>query len=161
MERKPLTKKRAYPFLILLIATIIIGVIGFGILGGPSDIAVAEVRPGPEGSSSFYLEDGEYEVWHYENSPGATVKIKGPGNVTYFTSSMRSGTSTNIGASEGYRRIGTFEADEGNYQVYSNVGPLLYITEPTIILLMTLMFIIFLIATVGYGMYIIPPDKTR
>ncbi len=157
--RRPMTKGRLLLFSILLVATIIMGVMVLYLLGSPGDIAVADVMPDPEGSESFFLKEGKFEVWHLASSPPAQVEIWGPGNHRYFRGYAESGSDSVFWGSDEYRMIGTFEADEGKYRARSQEGDNVLITDTTTVWLITLVFGVLLFATIVYYIYITPPKK--
>jgi hypothetical protein len=160
-SRRPLTKKRMALVSILLVATLIMGAMTLYILGNPEVVAVADVMPDPEGSESFFLEEGKYQVWHLVGSPASRVEVWGPGNHRYFRGYVDSGSDSGIWRSDEYRMIGTFDGDQGKYQVFSEEGDNVLIVDTTIVMLPTLLFGTLLAITIVYGIYIIPPKKVR
>jgi hypothetical protein len=157
--RRPLTKGRLTLFAILLVATLITGVMTIFILGNPEVIAVADVMPNPERSDSFFLEEGEHEVWHLVGSPALKVEIWGPGNHQYFRAYADSGSDGGFWGGE-YRKIGTFDAEAGKYHAISEEGDNVLVIDHSLVLLTILLFGILLAITIVYGIYIIPPKKT-
>jgi hypothetical protein len=157
--RRPLTRGRLILLSIMLVATFIMGAMTLFILGSPEVMAVADVMPDPEGSESFFLEEGNHEVWHLATSPAERVEVWGPGNHRYFRGYAESGSEGGIWGSDEYRKIGTFKAELGKYQVFSEEGDNVLIVDTTPVSLMILLFGILLAITLVYGIYIIPPKK--
>jgi hypothetical protein len=145
---------RVAVLMLLIVTTIIVFAVFLIRSGDPADIAVAEVWSDPDGSPSFWLEEGEYEVWHEEALINGSLEIMGPGNKEYFSGDTGSG-ATSINQSDTiYERIGTFEADEGNYTVYSSYDTHIFITEPTVSDEVFIIVVILSVITPLYGLYI-------
>jgi hypothetical protein len=160
-SRRRLTKRRLILFSILLVATIVTGAMAIFLIGSPEATSVAEVRALPEGSEAFWLEEGDFEVWHRVDSQDARVQVWGPGNHMYFSGDTRSASDGGLLRSDEYRLVGTFDGDAGKYRVYSEVeeDAVVIITDPTIVYLMTLLFGVLLFATFVYYLYIGPPKS--
>ena len=140
--------------LLLIVVTISLWAVFMIRSGDPADIAVAEVWSDPDGSPSFWLEEGEYEVWHEEDIINGSVEIMGPGNKVYFSGNTGSGSFVHNQSDESYERLGTFEGDEGNYTVYSDYDSHIFITEPTVSTEVVVMAGILTVITSLFGLYI-------
>jgi len=150
-----------YLFSILLVATIVTGVMILFLLGSPENTAALEVRPSPEGSVGFFLDEGKFEVWHRVSSPDSEVEIRGPGNHQYFSGFTGSASDSGFWGDDEYRLIGTFKGEAGKYRAYSEEGTVILINDTTTVFLMTLLFGTLLVTTIVYYLHIVPPKRTR
>jgi hypothetical protein len=130
--KKPPRPRTIITIVILVIACSIAAAVSFFGTDDLSEIAVVDVMEVPEETQSFWLDEGEYEVWHEEDTPHGTVTIRSSSKELYFSSDTGSGGTSDLYGIKGYRKLGTFEADEGNYTLYQRVDSHIIITEPTL-----------------------------